>query len=131
MKVINGSRKIIGIAGEPLLPDKEMTLDAEMEKHPAILEYLKKGVLIDADKAKDVPVADGIDPVERERIEAEAIRKYKEEQAAAEAKANEIKAVKAMKKDELMKKAVAMGIEVKDEDTADAIREQILKAIEG
>lgn len=129
MKVINNSRKIIGIVGEPLLPNQDLTLEEGLEKHPTIQEYLKKGILIDADKTSNTPVAGGIDAAEREKIAAEAIEKYKAEQAAEEAKENEIKAVKAMRKDDLLKKAVAMGIEVKDEDTAEDIRTQILNAI--
>lgn len=126
MKVINKSRKIIGIAGEPLLPGDEITLKDGFERHPMIQDYLKKGVLADVENMTALPVESTLDDMEREKIEAEAIAKYK---AAQEAKANEIKTVKAMKKDELLKKAISMGIEVKDDDTADAIKEQILNAI--
>lgn len=126
MKVINKSRKIIGIAGEPLLPGKEITLKDGFESHPVIQDYLKKGILTDVENMTALPAESVLGDIERERIEAEAIAKYKAEQ---EAKANEVKAVKAMKKDELLKKAISMEIEVKDEDTAEAIREQILNAI--
>ena len=45
-------------------------------------------------------------------------------------KQDEINAVKGMKKDELLKKAVAMGVEVKDDEKVEVIREQILEAIQ-
>ena len=126
MKVINKSRKIIGIAGEPLLPGNKITLKDGLESHPTIQDYLKKGILANVENITALSTESVLNAAEREKIEAEAISKYKAEQ---EAKANEIKSVKAMKKDELLKKAISMEIEVKDDDTAEAIREQILNAI--
>lgn len=127
MKVINKSRKIIGIDGEPLLPGNDITLKDGFESHPIIQDYLEKGILANVENITALSAENVLNDMEREKIEAEAIAKYKAEQ---EAKANEIKAVKAMKKDELLKKAISMEIEVKDDDTAEAIREQILTAIE-
>lgn len=129
MKVINKSRKIISIAGEPFLPGKDMELPAGIEKHPAIMDYMAKGIIVDADKA--VATADaGISDLERAKIADEAIAQYKAEQAAlAAAQAEreaEIKSVKTMKKDELCTKAAGMGIEVKDDDTVEVLREKII-----
>ena len=42
MKIINKSRKIISIGGMALLPGKTMELPKGVEKHPSILDYLKK-----------------------------------------------------------------------------------------
>ena len=50
MRVINRSRKIIAINGEPFLPGTEMELPEGMEVHPSVLDYLKKGVLADVNQ---------------------------------------------------------------------------------
>lgn len=134
MKIINKSRKIIGINGEPLLPGKDMVLPDGMEKNPCVADYLAKGIVADADKDTQNTAADGVSDFERAKIAEEAIAKYKAEQealAAAQAeKEAEIKAVKGMKKDDLLKKAAGMEIEVKDDDTAETVREKILAALE-
>lgn len=132
MKVINKSRKIIAIAGEPLLPGNDMELPEGYDKHPSIEDYLKSGVLVDAAKAStgNSEASGGLSDEERAKIAEEAVAKYKAEQealAAAQAEKDaEIKAVNKMKKEELIMKAVGMGIEVSDSDTADAIKGKIL-----
>ena len=128
MKVINKSRKIISIAGEPFLPGKDMELPAGLENHPAIKDYMAKGIIIDAEKVVATAGA-GLSDLERAKIAEEAIAQYKAEQAALAAAQAEIKAVKAMKKDELLTKAAGMGIEVEDGETADSVREKVLAAL--
>jgi hypothetical protein len=134
MKIINKSRKIIGINGEPLLPGKDMVLPDGMEKNPCVADYLAKGIVADADKDTQNTVADGVSDFERAKIAEDAIAKYKAEQealAAAQAeKEAEINAVKGMKKAALLKKAAGMEIEVKDDDTEETVREKILAALE-
>lgn len=122
MKIVNKSRKIIGINGEPLLPGAALELPEGMEKHPVIGYYLAKGVIADSEHAS----ADGISDLEKARIEEGAIAKYKAEQEAKTAKEAEIKAVKSMKKDDLFTKAAGMGLAVTDEDTVDTLKEKIL-----
>lgn len=85
--------------------------------------------MVDANKEKNAS-ADAVCDAEKEKIAAEAIEKYKAEQEAMKVKQDEINAVKGMKKDELLKKAVAMGVEVKDDEKVEVIREQILEAIQ-
>lgn len=128
MKVINKSRKIIGINGEPLLPGMDMELESGAEKHPTIADYLKKGILVDA---KNAVVADksGISDFEKAKIAEEAIARYKEEQEAQKKKEAELKAVQSMKKPELLTKAAGMGLEVKDDDTVEILKEKILAAL--
>lgn len=134
MKVTNKSCKVIGIGGEPLLPGYTMELRDGLETHPSIADYLKKGILVDADKASAVESANGISDAERARIAEEAIANYKKEQeelvAAQASKQAEIKEVKNMKKkDDLLKKATAMGLDVKDDDTVDDLKAKIIEAI--
>lgn len=132
MKVINKSRKIIAIAGEPLLPGNDMELPEGYDKHPSIEDYLKSGVLADAAKASagNGETAGGLSDEEKAKIAEDAIAQYKAEQAALAAaqaeKEAEIKAVNKMKKDELASKAIGMGIEVSDSDTAEIIKGKIL-----
>lgn len=126
MKIINKSRKIIGINGEPLLPGADLELPEGMETHPVISYYLEKGIVVDS---QNVSAGEntGISDLDRARIEEEAIAKYKAEQEkAAKAKEAEIKAVKTMKKDDLLTKAVGMGLEVTDDDTVDTLKEKIV-----
>ena len=128
MKIVNKSRKIIGINGEPLLPGASLELAAGMESHPVIEFYLKKGIIADLDKAS-AGANTGIDESEKARIEEEAIAKYKAEQESASRATEreaEIKAVKGMKKDALLTKAAGMGLEVGDDDTVDALKEKII-----
>lgn len=133
MRVVNKSRKIISIAGETLLPGKSMELPEGYDKHPSIADYFSNGTLVDAAKASAVAGVGGISDEERERIAAEAIAKYKAEQEALSSgkaeKDAEIKAVSKMKKDELVSKALGMGIEISDSDTADNIRAKILEQL--
>ena len=106
MKIINKSRKIIGINGEPLLPGADLELPEGMETHPVISYYLEKGIVVDSQNVS-AEENTGISDLDRARIEEEAIAKYKAEQEnAAKAKEAEIKAVKTMKKDDLLTKAV-------------------------
>jgi len=132
MKVINKSRKIISIAGEPFLPGKDMELAAGLENHPVIKDYMAKGIIVDAEKAVATAGA-GISDLEKAKIAEEAVAQYiakQEALAAAQAEREaEIKAVKAMKKDELLTKAAGMGIEVEDGETADSVREKVLAAL--
>lgn len=126
MKIINKSRKIIGINGEPLLPGADLELPEGMETHPVISYYLQKGIVVDSQNVS-AEEKTGISDLEKARIEEEAIAKYKAEQEkAAKTKEAEIKAVKAMKKDDLLTKAVGMGLEVTDDDTVDTLKEKIV-----
>lgn len=126
MKIINKSRKIIGINGEPLLPGADLELPEGMETHPVISYYLEKGIVVDSQNVS-AEKNTGISDLDRARIEEEAIAKYKAEQEkAAKAKEAEIKAVKTMKKDDLLTKAVGMGLEVTDDDTVDTLKEKIV-----
>lgn len=126
MKIINKSRKIIGINGEPLLPGADLELPEGMETHPVISYYLEKGIVVDSQNVSTEENT-GISDLDRARIEEEAIAKYKAEQEnAAKAKEAEIKAVKTMKKDDLLTKAVGMGLEVTDDDTVDTLKEKIV-----
>lgn len=134
MNIINNSRKIISINGEPFLPGATMDLNEGMETHPVIADYLKRGVIADTSKAvAPSAVSTRISDFEKAKIAEEAIAKYKAEQeAAAQAKAEkeaEIKAVKAMDKDALITKALGMGIDVSDSDTKDTLKEKIFKAL--
>lgn len=137
MKVINKSRKIIAIAGEPLLPGNDMELPEGYDKHPSIVDYLKSGVLADTAKANigNGDAVSGMSDEERAKIAEDAINQYKAEQealAAAQAKKEaDIKSVKSMKKKEdLILKAMGMGIEVSDSDSADIIKEKILDQLD-
>lgn len=126
MKIINKSRKIIGINGEPLLPGADLELPEGMETHPVISYYLQKGIVVDSQNVS-AEEKTGISDLEKARIEEEAIAKYKAEQEkAAKTKEAEIKAVKTMKKDNLLTKAVGMGLEVTDDDTVDTLKEKIV-----
>jgi hypothetical protein len=126
MKIINKSRKIIGINGEPLLPGADLELPEGMETHPVISYYLQKGIVVDSQNVF-AEEKTGISDLEKARIEEEAIAKYKAEQEkAAKTKEAEIKAVKTMKKDDLLTKAVGMGLEVTDDDTVDTLKEKIV-----
>ena len=126
MKIINKSRKIIGINGEPLLPGADLELPEGMETHPVISYYLEKGIVVDSQNVS-AEENTGISDLEKARIEEEAIAKYKAEQEkAAKTKEAEIKAVKTMKKDDLLTKAVGMGLEVTDDDTVDTLKEKIV-----
>ena len=126
MKIINKSRKIIGINGEPLLPGADLELPEGMETHPVISYYLEKGIVVDSQNVS-AEENTGISDLDRARIEEEAIAKYKAEQEkAAKAKEAEIKAVKTMKKDDLLTKAVGIGLEVTDDDTVDTLKEKIV-----
>lgn len=126
MKIFNKSRKIIGINGEPLLPGADLELPEGMETHPVISYYLQKGIVVDSQNVS-AEEKTGISDLEKARIEEEAIAKYKAEQEkAAKTKEAEIKAVKTMKKDDLLTKAVGMGLEVTDDDTVDTLKEKIV-----
>lgn len=126
MKIINKSRKIIGINGEPLLPGADLELPEGMETHPVISYYLQKGIVVDSQNVS-AEEKTGISDLEKARIEEEAIAKYKAEQEkAAKTKEAEIKAIKTMKKDDLLTKAVGMGLEVTDDDTVDTLKEKIV-----
>lgn len=57
----------------------------------------------------------------------ELIRQLRDELVkAGKTKEAEIKAVKTMKKDDLLTKAVGMGLEVTDDDTVDTLKEKIV-----
>ncbi len=134
MKIINKSRKIIAINNEALLPGKDMELPEGFENHPSITSYLKKGVIADVNAAvAPSPVSGELSDIERAKIAEEAIAKYKADQEAAEAKKAakdaEIKAVKDMKKPELITKAMGMGIEANESDTVDVLKEKIITAL--
>lgn len=134
MKVTNKSRKIIAINGEPLLPGTDMELPESFQDHPSIIDYLKNGILVDSEKAVASSAGNGISDFERAKIAEEAVSRYKEEQAAIAAaqaeKEAEIKAVQSMKKPELLTKAAGMGLEVKDDDTVEILKEKILATLD-
>ena len=129
MKIINKSRKIIGINGEPLLPGADLELPEGMETHPVISYSLQKGLVVDSQNVS-AEEKTGISDLERAHIEEEAIAKYKAEQEkaakAAASKEAEIKAVNTMKKDELLTKAAGMGLEVNDDDKVETLKEKII-----
>ena len=138
MQIINKSRKIIAIKGEPLLPGASVNLPDGAENHPVIAYYLKNGIVADA--KKDIPSAAGagISDFERARIAEEAVAEYKKQQEEAAAQAEkekqdakeaEIRAVQSMKKPELLTKAAGMGLDVKDDDKVDELKEKIIAAI--
>ena len=95
---------------------------------------MKKGILVDTEKAAASSAGNGISDFERAKIAEEAVSRYKEEQAAIAAaqaeKEAEIKAVQSMKKPELLTKAAGMGLEVKDDDTVEILKEKILAALD-
>ncbi len=131
MRIVNSSRKVLGIQGKTLLPGETLTLKLGEEQHPTIQFYLKQGILFDADSERKIFSGANIHPTEREKIEKEAIERYKKEQAeykkAKEKKEAEIKAIQGMKKKELVKKALGMGIEVQDSDTEEILKEKIIQ----
>lgn len=131
MKVINKSRKIIGINGEPLLPGADIELLAGQETHPVIKYYLDMGILVDVENTS--ASADNISDLEKAKIAEAAIAEYKAQQEAiAAAKAEreaEIKAVKTMKKEELQLKAATLGLAVADDIKAEELKAQILEAL--
>lgn len=133
MNIINHSRKIIGINGEPLLPGASMELPKGYETHPVITDYLASGIIADAENSGAVEDATGISDLERAKIAEEAIAQYKrhQEEEAAEraAREAEIKAVKNMKKPELLMKAAGLGLEVEDDDGVDALKDKIVAAL--
>lgn len=132
MKIINKSRKIICINGEPFLPGETTTIADGSEKSPAMAFYFERGLVADASKVTDAGDT-ALTDLEKARIADEAVERYKAEQAAAEEakekKEAEIKAVQSMKKQELLTKAAGMGLEVKDDDTVDALKEKIVAAL--
>lgn len=136
MRIVNRSKKIIGIKGEPLLPGDTMRLPEGYESHPVIADYFKRGIVADEAKEDSPPAsAEGISDLERARIAREAVAEYKkaqEETEAAKWAENEsgIKAVKAMRKSELLTKAAGMGLQVSDDDTVDILREKIIAALD-
>lgn len=134
MRVINKSRKIIAIGREPFLPGTNMELPEGMEKHPVIIDYLKRGMI--AEEGSGIApscVTDTISDVERKKIAEDAIAQYKAAQIAAgdesARREEERKAVKGMSKDGLITKAIGMGLEVNDSDTAPVLRERIIAAL--
>lgn len=133
MRIVNSSRKVIGIMEKPLLPGETLILEHGAENHPTIQFYLKQGILSDADSEKTGFSNLDINQAEREKIEKEAVERYKKEQAeyqaAKEKKEAEIKAVQGMKKKELVKKAIGMGIEFQDSDTEEVLKEKIIQVI--
>jgi len=130
MRIVNSSRKVLSIQGKTLLPGEILTLKLGEEQHPTIQFYLKQGILSDADSERKSS-SGNIHPAEREKIEKEAIERYKKEQAeyqeAKEKKEAERKAIQGMKKKELVKKDLGMGIEVQDSDTEEVLKEKIIQ----
>jgi len=132
MKVMNKSRKIIAIAEEPILPGEYMELPEGYDSHPSIAYYIKTGVLTDAEKisTENIKATETFSEDEKRKIAEAAVAKYKEEQEILTSiqtkRDSEIKAVKTMKKEELISKAMGMGIEIEDSDTADVIKGKIL-----
>lgn len=138
MQIINRSRKIIGINGEPVLPGASVNLPEGAENNPAIAYYLEKGIVVDAKKDIQSGTSAGISDFERAKIAEEAVAEYKKQQEEAAAQAEkekqdakeaEIRAVHSMKKPELLTKAAGMGLDVKDDDKVEDLREKIITAI--
>lgn len=134
MKVTNISRKVISILGKTLLPGEDLRLENGDENNPNIQFYLQNKILSMNGAAADVSATSAISSGEREKIAREAVEKYKQEQEEyrkkAEEKENEIKAVKGMKKKEdLIKKAIGLGLEFADSDSADVLKEKIIHAL--
>lgn len=134
MKVTNISRKIISIFGKTLLPGEKVSLPNVDESNPTIQFYVRSNILSTQDVEAESPATRVMNDSERERIAREAVEQYKQEQEAqrqeAEDKENEVKTVKAMKKKEdLIKKAIGLGIEFGDSDSADVLKEKIINAI--
>lgn len=134
MRVTNISRKIISIFGKTLLPGENVKLDNVDESNPTIQFYLQTKVLAAGNAEAAQPKGPDIGNAEREKIAREAVEKYKQEQEEyrkkAEEKENEIKAVKGMKKKEdLIKKAIGLGLEFADSDSADMLKEKIIHAL--
>lgn len=134
MKVTNISRKVISILGKTLLPGEDLRLENGDENNPNIQFYLKNKILSMNGAAAGVSASSAISSGERERIAREAVEKYKQEQEEyrkkAEEKENEIKAVRSMKKKEdLIKKAIGLGLEFADSDSTDVLKEKIIHAL--
>ncbi len=134
MRVTNISRKIISIFGKTLLPGENVKLDNVDESHPTIQFYLQTKVLAVGNTEAAQMKGSDIGEAEREKIAREAVEKYKQEQEEyrkkAEEKENEIKAVKGIKKKEdLIKKAIGLGLEFADSDSADVLKEKIIHAL--
>lgn len=134
MRVTNISRKIISILGKTILPGENVKLDNVDESNPTIQFYLKTKVLAAGNPEAVQPKVSDVGETEREKIAREAVEKYKQEQEEyrkkAEEKENEIKAVKGMKKKEdLVKKAIGLGLEFADSDSADVLKEKIIHAL--
>ena len=98
--------------------------------------YILGGVIIDAKSSVVAPssLSATISDAERAKIAEEAIAQYKAEQEAIEAERNakiaeEVKAVKSMKKADLITKAMGMGIVADDSDDVPELREKIIKAL--
>lgn len=134
MRVTNISRKIISIFGKTLLPGENVKLDNIDESNPTIQFYLQTKVLAVGNTETAQPKGPDIGDAEREKIAREAVERYKQQQEEhakkAEEKENEIKAVKGMKKkDDLIKKAIGLGLEFADSDSADMLKEKIIHAL--
>lgn len=134
MRVTNISRKIISIFGKTLLPGENVKLDNVDESNPTIQFYLQTKVLAVGNAEAAQPKGPDIGDAEREKIAREAVEKYKQEQGEyrkkAEAREDEIRAVKGMKKkDDLIKKAIGLGLEFADSDSADMLKEKIIHAL--
>lgn len=134
MKVTNISRKVISILGKTLLPGEELRLENGDENNPNIQFYLKNKILSMKGATASGSAPSAISDAEREKIAREAVEKYKQEQEEyskkAEEKENEIKAVRSMKKKEdLIKKAIGLGLEFADSDSADVLKEKIIHAL--
>lgn len=134
MRVTNISRKIISIFGKTLLPGENVKLDNVDESNPTIQFYLQTKVLAIGNAEAAQPKGPDIGEDEREKIAREAVEKYKQEQEEyrkkAEEREDEIRAVRGMKKkDDLIKKAIGLGLEFADSDSADMLKEKIIHAL--
>lgn len=134
MRVTNISRKIISIFGKTLLPGENVKLDNVDESNPTIQFYLQTKVLAVGNTEAAQPKGSDIGEAERKKIAREAVEKYKQEQEEyrkkAEEREDEIRAVKGMKKkDDLIKKAIGLGLEFADSDSADMLKEKIIHAL--
>lgn len=136
MLVKNMGKKCIGFGKEVILPDETKPLPAGYgETHPTVAFYLAKGYLVKVDPPAAEPSANPetgegnenppqVDPFAlTDEQKAEAARK-----ADIEAK---IKAVGEMKNREPLRvEAAALGIEFKDTDTVEVLKQKVTEKLQ-
>lgn len=128
MHITNQSRKVIGIAGEPLLPGDTKEIPEEYINHPSIQEYVKKGV-VSTDQVVTAPfVIHEISDAKKEEIEKAAIARYLAEQQTKQTQ-SETGTIKSTKKSESSKKAKPVEATVTNESTEDQLEEKDIQEL--